>query len=253
MRRTPTTIRLTAVLVAPLTLAACGASATEQPPTAHETTATAEPSPTTPEVALPAGLVLSGVVENDGDGDYARVTLTDDSPLLTYDPALVEPDVLESFAQADVEEAQRIAARFTVEEGLDSILVASDRVEDWRAANGDKFDPEWVDLDETLAARDQGAVLGALVDNDVADRREYDLALDGGPRISDFEAALTQVFVAPNGDLAFAFEGELKRPAISPEGEPFEEVMEFTETWALYRSDDGRWLITGWDNHHQYP
>lgn len=222
-------------------------------------TPSASPSPTSSysqEYTVPDGLQLTGVVENDGEGEYSRVTLAEDASVLTVNPSNIDPAASEKFSQEDIDEANRQIARFAVEEGLDSILVDSSRTDEWWEANKDNYDPEYhADVESSLAMREQGAVIGGLVDNDVADLREnsnYDLKLDGGPRISSLDISSPQVFVAPNGDLAFKYTGTVKRPAVDTEGKEGVELLNFEQNYGVRKGEDGKWRITGWSNSFMY-
>ena len=197
------------------------------------------------------------MTDDDGDGEYARVSLPDDSPVYDYDPSVVQPDVLSAgFTEQDITEAQRVAADFAVEEGLDSILVASDRTDEWYEQNADKFSPANLPyVQEALADRTPGKTLGGLVDNDVNNGRDteggYRLVSDGGPRISRLDIQNSGVLLSPSGNLAFEFTGRAHRPGVNSAGEQGEEVLGFTLTYS-FEQIGGAWLIDGWNNTFVY-
>ena len=236
------------VLLLSMTIAACSGSGGEalvetSPAPAVEASASA-----TQSYEVPAGLEMAGK-DNDGEGEYSRVSLAEGSPLYTYDPAVVSPEIASAFSSQDIVEAQRIAADFAVEEGVDSILVDSSRVDEWYAQNASKFDETSIsDVEEALTVRESGQVLNGLVANDVLGGRGYDLATDGGPRISALNIAISSVFSAPNGDLAFEFTGSATRRALG-QGD---EVMDFKQAYALVKGNDGQWRISGWNNTFTY-
>lgn len=273
----PSTRVLTALVVALVAAGCAPAAGPIAEPTAEPTqhggapapTTSAEPSP--PEV--PEGLALTGVVERDEpDGvPYARVTLADDHPALTLDPALVAQEVLDAgYDLDDLQEMLRVAARYAVEEGLDSIVVDADRRQEWLEANRHWFDPViHEDVEEAVATRDDGAVMNGLVDNDAADLREtsgYDLAYPAGaPRITRLVLEVDAVGIAPSGNPAAWFRGYLERPAVplsdeavaayeatggADGGDPVE-LLCFTQAYGLVERD-GQWLINGWSNEFRY-
>lgn len=222
---------------------------TSAPPTSDPTTEAPQPT------AIPAGLVSAGV-GNDGNGEYTRIALADDSALYNYDAAIVQPDASASFSEQDITEAQRVAADFAVEEGVDSILVDSARTDEWYAQNSDKFSPTGLSsVQEAMEKREDGKALGGLVDNDVLDKRNvatnYGLKIDGGSRISELNIQKSNVFTAPNGDLAIEFSGTAIRPTINASGESNAELLTFKQTYALEKSE-GKWLISGWSNSFTY-
>lgn len=234
-----------------LSAAACsgGGGAMENTPAP-----TVNPSPSvTQSYEVPAGLEIASK-DNDGAGEYSRVSLPDDSPVYAYNAGVVQPDVASLFSEQDISEAQRAAADFAVEEGVDSILVDSNRTDEWYEQNASKFtEAGAADVQVALTQREKGSTLSGLVDNDVnGGRTDYDIVTDGGPRISAMNIDNSNVFMAPNGDLAVEFQGSVTRRAVAPTGETGTEVMNFTQTYSLQKGADGQWLISGWNNSFKY-
>lgn len=260
---------LTAAL---LLLTACTAVAVE-----HEVPAPAQDAPDgetvgeepAGEVEVPDGLRLTGVVEQDSPDStpYGRVTLVDDHPVLTIDPAKIPSEVTDAgYTVADVEGVLAVAARYAIEEGLDSILLETDRREEWLAANQHWWEPSNLE-NVTLALEDleEGRWLGGLVDPWLAaDRANHRLVYaEGGSRISAMDLREPEVLLAPNGDLAVQLGGWVERPAeltsdvTDDDGTVYEagtagvELTCFEQAYAAV-PHEGQWVFTGWNTafHH---
>lgn len=275
--RAPFRVLAAAAVVA---LLAAGCTATPDPAPGAEDSATPSASststPSQSQPPLPDGLTLSGVIEQDEpDGvPYARVTLADDHPALTVDPDLVSGDLLDAGYTTDqLQQMLQVAARYAVEEGLDSIVVDSDRTQEWLDANRGMFDPSYhAELEASVAMREEGAVMGGLVDNDAADVREssfgYDLEYPaGGPRISDFVFEVVEQYLHEVDLPALTFRGYATRSVVlrtedavaefedsvagrGSDAVPVELVC-FTQTYGM-TEHEGQWLISGWHNSFQY-
>lgn len=242
------------VLALTISVAACSGSG-DEPLVEKTPVSTVDPTPSvTVGYDLPEGLRINGK-DNDGAGEYSRVSLAEGSPVYTYNAAVVQPDAAATYSEAEITEAQRVAANFAVEEGVDSILVDADRTGEWYEQNAGKFtDERAVAVQEVMSQREAGSTLGGLVDNDVnGGRTAYDIVTDGGPRISALNMEKSNVFLVENGDVAIEFEGSVTRRAVNSSGEVGEEEMNFTQTYSLHNQGNGQWLISGWKNLYTYP
>jgi hypothetical protein len=133
-----------------LAATACSGSATSSAPatTALETqAATATASASTPVEAEASTSAVGGVSikgpANNGKGDYLQTTIADDHPDMTYDPAVVEPEVTAAFSPEDIASAHRFIVRFIAEEGIDSTLNDGTDVDAWWERNKDRIAPEY--------------------------------------------------------------------------------------------------------------
>ncbi|WP_182112526.1 MULTISPECIES: hypothetical protein [unclassified Actinotalea] len=188
---------------------------------------------------------------------YARVTLAADHPALTIDETKVDPAVLEAgYTHDQLAQITSVGALWVVEEGVDSILVDSVRVDEWAAANMHRYmESSRPDVLEALDERTEGKALSALVDNDVLGKRAergYALAYEpGAARIQRFHMAAGEHTLAPNGDPAVTFTGFLVRLTNAPGGQLEGSILCFEQAVA-FADVDGQWLMSSWRNSFVY-
>lgn len=95
-----------------------------------------------------AGTVVNGIPTKpelafDGKGKYVQTTLASDDPANTWDPAITTPRASHYWTVEEMQDGQKVAAKFVAEEVLDSEINdnpgSHEVIERWVSKNGDKI------------------------------------------------------------------------------------------------------------------
>ena len=241
-----------------LMVTSCSAGTAQVAASPDSSSAASNPaaSPSASAVATPSGPkpgdVINGIptkkeLANDGKGTYIQATVADDSPLFAYKASVVEDTATARFSEADIVEAQKVAAKFIVEEVLDSTMNGNPTdtaVKDaWWAKNKDKYQAGY---HEEIHA----AVLGNNERAGFSYRgyfREYDLAYGNeATHLDSYTLDLTRVAggeVRGLSGLGFYYTSTFSMNA-SVGGHTTPETSNATTSLSLVK-ENGKWLIVG--------
>lgn len=222
---------------------------------------------------LGSGIISSGKVTIDKFGNYAPITLTDDSPLMVFDKSKYDEKSLEAFSEEELLKAQQVASIFLIEQGIDSDLLfdySPERAKEWLEAHRGEIDPEsYEDFSENVLNRKDGfkpslidtaAGIGTInVEGNVEDG-EWFRGIpdnDGGVRYSELNANLTSAWYLEEdgGTLVFEYEVQGESPVLLPEevreAHPEDHVSSIDHciTYGLSQAKDGQWLLSGYDTN----
>lgn len=230
-------------------LSACGGSETSEP-LANQKPISSQKEDVAKEDTT--GLVSNGT-ENDGAGEYTRVTFGEDAKIFKLDESLLTPEVTSLYSTDELTEALKSAATFTLEEGLDSIILSADRTNEWVENNSLKITPKYrSQVAEAMTVKSGPGAAGALVNTFMTGGREtgeYTMMLDGGPRISDLVMENAKISLTAEGDPLFEFAGTVSRRVTLNSGEAATEKVPFRASYSVARvSPESPWLISGWRN-----
>lgn len=244
----------------------CSAGTAQVAPAPDTSSAAAEPSPSvsaspaapvTLPAALKPGAVVNGIptkeeLANDGKGTYLQATVADDSPLFDYKPSLVDDAATTRFSEEEIVEAQKVAAKFIVEEVLDSTMNGNPTdvatKEAWWAKNKDRYYP-------SFQAEMYADVLGNEDKKALVYRpyfRKYDLAYGNDKtHLNAYTLNLTNV---SGGDalgkagLGFYYSSSFSMNA-SVNGAKALESSTATHSLSLVK-ENGKWLIVGYEMYY---
>lgn len=257
-----------------IAMGACGGPPgnNETPPPTPTPTATEEvttPAPSQTEgisFEMPPGISTGDRTLSSIHGEYAPLTLAEDSPLRQYNDEVVTSAAKQGFSQGEIEEAQSFTAEFVVNEGIDSVLVydySEENAQQWWNDNQHKFAPE--NRDEFRQNIMNPNVRSIVVDNNAGDSVLPDGEINpdgywargnpsyeaGGPRTGNVTVELVEV----NGDaggawLQFDYNASVSRIVTDPAGEVQGDIIEDTDLdFSLIVSNiDGNWSIYGANN-----
>jgi hypothetical protein len=269
VKRHPRTLAVAGpTLVLALALGACGgpgSAAAGADPTGAGLTAAATPSPTEEpgvarlrqtiqEVNAAKGIVLSGTTSTDAYGTYRQITLTDDSPLLAIDPAVVSTEVSDRLTPDQLAAAHEFALRYLVSEGLDSTLAFSslpDERRSWYATHRTAFlSSIQQDVTDELESPEQrlGVVLG---DGDDFNRKHglvpFEYA-DDRARVRVDALTLVEVsWFADDAAVQFDWDVEWSQPYTVPaEDKDWWHDASGSVSLAVQSADDGTVFFSGW-------
>ncbi|MCQ2000055.1 hypothetical protein [Arthrobacter zhaoxinii] len=227
----------------------------------------AQPSPSATRTKTPAptssasavnGLGVKGTVET-AHGTYLQISLAEDDPAWTLDPAVVEPKLLSLYSQAEIEEAHRTNLTFMVEEGLDSPLNGGAWTpEEWWAENENRIAPE---LHGTARqSLSDGSPFGGMVMQSTFHHERYGdsyryIYEPDRSRFTALEVEVLGVWLADDGESIVTEISASAEMEVAPgAGEPGTDAQIVQASMTLCSrpgESSGDWLITSWRNLFQ--
>ncbi|MCC9205825.1 hypothetical protein [Arthrobacter sp. zg-Y769] len=233
----------------------------EKPSPKAKTTASPTPtkSPTTTSSASAAkGLAVKGTVET-AHGTYLQISLADDDPAWTLDPAAVEPKLFSLYSQAQIEEAHRNNLAFMVEEGLDSPLNGGAWApQEWWDANGHRIAPELQGMARN--SLEDGAPFGGIVLQSTFHQERYGdsyryIYEPDRSRFTVLEVEVLDVWLADDGkSIVTEISVDAEMEVAPGAGEPGTDTQIVSASMTLCSrpgESAGEWLITDWRNQFQ--
>lgn len=240
-----------------------------------------DPTPPTPSetVSAPAradlgnGIVGSDTVKTDRYGDYVPITLTDDSALMVFDKSKYDEKSLEAFSEEELFEAQKIASKFAIEQGVDSELVydySEENAQKWLNEHKDQISDKYYDDISADVLNKKGNVRPALIDSDAGSGSMDDQGQlidgswyrgepdnDGGIRYTEIDAELVSVeYLGADGtpSLSFTYDISTVSPVKVPEKNEDQYPGKYVENRDLdftygFEQENGKWVLSGYDNN----
>lgn len=228
---------------------ACGAVAGGVVLTGQMLTGPSLPS----DVAYPEGLTGSQVA-TDAHGQYVQVAAAEENPLLVWDGQAehVEPVVLAMYGGEQLAQAQEIAVRFVIEEGIDSPLVFDPSPEAWETWV-EEHEGRFADgaLDEYVRARGH-VVDTAQRDFEYNPRGRSAVTTDGDPqvRLRDLDLQLVSVSLENIEDIRFDFRASYVHDVVNDAGVEAVSHNDHSLSYTLGPDRENEsWVIVEWDNH----
>lgn len=245
-----------------VTSCSAGSNQVAASPDNDSVTTSPSASPSASAVAISAGAkpgdVIKGIptkkeLANDGKGTYIQATVADDSPLFTYKASAVQDTATALFSEADIVEAQKVAAKFIVEEVLDSTMNGNPTdtavKEAWWVKNKDRYHP---DSQAEMHADVMGNDDNKPITYRGYFRKNYDLAY--GNDTTHLNAYTLDLTSVGGGEakglpgLGFYYNSTFSMNA-NVDGNKTLEASNATTSLSLVK-DNGKWLIVGYELHY---